>query len=187
MLVNLEILQEYLDGELSAQARAEVESQVAADPNLAACLNQLRQDQSLRRQVWETYTPTQQQSSQMAANCIAELRDQAYAPLKVSFATPQTLQALRRMALVAACLLIGLGGYVAGRTSAGPAATTAPTAGQSTQYVVRIEMPGGESVSQTFTDYAAAQKFARSYLLDHAASVQNATEQVAALPHQGVF
>ena len=186
MSVNLETLHEYLDGELSAQARAQVEAQIASDPALAALVHQLQQEQSLRRQVWESYLPTKREANQMATDCLAQLHDQANAPLKVSFALPGTLRQLRRLALAAACLLIGVGGYVAGRTSAGTA-TTAPNAGRSTQYVVRIEMPGGESVSQTFTDYAAAQKFARSYVADHAATTQNGTQQVVALQPQGVF
>ncbi len=187
MLVNVEVLQEYLDGELSAQSRAQVEAQVAGDPELSALLHKLRQEQAGRRQVWESYLPTEQEAHHLAADCLAQLHDQAYAPLKVSFAAPGTLRALRRVALAAACLLIGVGGYVAGRTSAGATATTAANAGQPTQYVVRIEMPGGESVSQTFTHYAAAQKFARGYLADHAATAQNGTQQVAALQPQGVF
>ncbi len=181
MSVNLETLHEYLDGELSAQARAQVEAQIARDPALAALVHQLQQEQSLRRQVWESYIPADREAHQMAADCLAQLHDQTYAPLKVSFASSGTLRQLRRLALAAACLLIGVGGYVAGRAS------SASNASRSTQYVVRIEMPSGESVSQTFTDYAAAQKFARSFVTDHAATTQNGTQQIAALQPQGVF
>ncbi|NNM89009.1 MAG: hypothetical protein HKL95_10885 [Phycisphaerae bacterium] len=186
MFIDIAVLQEYLDGELSAQARAQVEAQVALDPTLAALVDKLRKEQELRRQVWESYLPAEHEAHHLATDCLAQLRAQAYAPLKVSFATAGVGRELRRAALAAACLLIGVGGYVAGRASS-RAATTAANASRSTQYVVRIEMPGGESVSQTFTDYAAAQKFARGYLADHGSTAQSGTQQVAALQPQGVF
>ncbi len=187
MLMDIKVLQEYLDGELSGQARAQVEAQVAGDPTLAALVNKLRQQRDMRRQVWESYLPAEEEAHHLATDCLAQLREQAYAPLKVSFASSGVGRELRRAALAAACLLIGVGGYVAGRASSGAAATTASNASRSTQYVVRIEMPGGESVSQTFTDYAAAQKFARGYLADHGSTAQSGTQQVAALQPQGVF
>lgn len=187
-MIDMQILEEYIDGELPQELMRQVEDQLKADPSLAKQLENIRQQRTSRSKVWESYIPTEQQSAKLAAECVARLKERQYAPLEFLSPNRASHGRFQRAAMAAACVLIGAGGYMAGRiTQPSPAGATSALAAKSTQYVVRIELSGGESVSQTFTDYAAAQKFARSYVVDHESTGSGQMQQVAVLQPRGVF
>ncbi len=181
-------LELYLDGELSTQERAELEQQLAEDTQLAEALAHLKQARSLRRAALQTYMPDATEARRLAANAIAFCHEHQYSPLQRIFTSYSSSVWSRRIGLAAACVLIAVSSYWAGRGSVLPATQTA-TASSIVGYTVKISTPSGQIVSQTFATYQQAKDFAQTYTADEqAVSNQSTTApQLASASDTGTF
>ena len=177
--INQNFLEQYLDGELDSTESRILEEQLAGDAALAARVAALRSQRALRREAMETYQPTESEASALAKKMMEQFHLMEYAPLERLHAHEPALRWLKRSAVIAACLLIGVGSFLAGRQNA----RSGPIAG----YTVHIQMPGGETISQTFRSYQQARRFVQIYQVDQQASAPTATPSTASFNTQGVF
>lgn len=104
--------EEYLDGGLDEAGRRDVEKQVNADPRAAGVLAALKSHRALRAAAYESYQPTAGESHVLAARMIADFQDEEQRPLWRI--TPE----VRRLAAVAAAVVLVAGAFMAGRTTA---------------------------------------------------------------------
>ncbi|HEY4329246.1 MAG TPA: hypothetical protein VGN88_05885 [Phycisphaerae bacterium] len=102
-----QMIEEYLDGGLSAEAGHQMEATLARDPVAAKQLANAKAQRTLRTAAYNSYMPTAQESSALAAQMFA----QAYAP------AGRIGHWVRRGAAVAAGLVIVVGSFAIGRIS----------------------------------------------------------------------
>jgi hypothetical protein len=148
----LEILENHVDGALSAHDAARVSRRAALDPEWAAALERLRAERAMRQAVWQSLEPN-------AAAAQAAGRDALAAAVRAE-RSRRFARIARRASGVAAGLLIAFtGGWVArGRLAspAGPASPLAPTGFQ-----VALTDSGGKIIAvQHFSDPGQARRFA---------------------------
>lgn len=184
-------LELYLDGELPASDNTALEGRLAAEPELAQALAHLKNARELRMAALQTYQPDATETRILADSAIAFCRDNRYSPLARIFHADSGSPWIQRLGLAAACLLIAMSSYWAGRSSVGTNAKfAAPSSASSIiGYTVQISTPGGQVVSQTFTTYQQAREFAQTYTADeHVANSPSATtSQVASAADTGMF
>lgn len=125
---DLQLLEEYLDGELSAEESDRLQIRIKAESELAVALDQMRQQRSLRRQAWQGMEPTAVQVDQLLdrVRSTARRRELWHRPLR----------ALRFVSAAAACLVLGL---IIGRYGKSPAPVLSPVTDSA---VVRVQNPG---------------------------------------------
>ena len=140
-------LDEYLDGALDAVATRELETAVSRDPEMSEMLKAMQGERSLRTDVYESYMPASDEAKAFAAQVMEACHDEAAAPV----GRVGSLVWTRRIAGIAAGLVIAIGSFVAGR------ATVPPT------QIVQVSVPdqtftfaapsvGGEPVYQVFSN-----------------------------------
>ena len=117
-----ERLDEYLDGALDDAGRREIEALVAADPSAARLLSAMKSERALRNAAYASFNPTEYETSTLAHEVIAACEDEAAHPIGHIGALVWT----RRIAGVAAAIIIAAGAFAAGRASA--PVTVGPTA-----------------------------------------------------------
>ncbi len=179
-----ELLEAYVDGELTPARRAEIDAIVAGDADSRRRLDNLLRQQQLCRDALAGYTPTTAEAAVLARRAIEHCYEMELAPVARIDANDDyaALRWIKRAAMVAACLLIGTVCFLAGRGSISTPA--APV-----RYAVEIQTPSGETVSQTFSSYEQAQRFYRNYQLSkqgQAVKTGNARETMA-MASQGIF
>lgn len=184
-------LELYLDGELPAKDRAELEQRLAVDTQLSEALAHLKQARALRLAALRTYMPDAAEARRLAKNAIAFCHEHQYSPLERIFQSHTSGVWIKRMGMAAACVLIAVSSYWAGRGSVTSATQTAmaPAASSIIGYTVKISTPSGQVVSQTFATYQQAKDFAQTYTADErAVSNQSAAApQVASASDTGTF
>ncbi len=177
-----ELLEAYLDGELSPAQKSDIEMVLAQNPEDRAALDRLIDQQTLCRAAMASYAPTPTEATVLARRAIEHCYEMEFAPAwNIERGNDHSiLRWLKRAAVVAACLVIGVGCFLAGRGSA---------ASPAVRYAVEIQTPGGETVSQTFSSYEQAQRFYRSYQLSKQAQSPHSgnARETMAMATQGVF
>ncbi len=155
---------------------------LAQDDQGRAALDRLVHQQRLSRAAMAGYAPTPTEAAVLARRVLEHCYEMEFAP--AGHIEPSSdlsiLRWLKRASIVAACLVIGVGCFLAGRGSA---------ASPAVRYAVEIQTPGGETVSQTFSSYEQAQRFYRSYQLSKQARSTNGgnARETMAMATQGVF
>jgi membrane-associated protease RseP (regulator of RpoE activity) len=97
---DLDLLEEYLDGELGAQDVERVNVRLAEEPAFAAALSEIREQRGVRQALWLQLEPTEQHARQFASSTIREARKQD---------TWQRMARYTRFGSVAAaCVLVGI-------------------------------------------------------------------------------
>lgn len=162
-----DILEGYLDHSLSPDEMQAVAARLAAEPELAAAIESLRDERTLRQAVWKSYEPDESASQRFAAFAVRSLRRQRV----LSLMTHVT----RLVASAAACLALGVsaGWFIWGRpigalpvaaSMTGPVARLAsdPTRSSSAGiYQVAITDENGKVVAvQKFNGLDEAKAFA---------------------------
>jgi anti-sigma factor RsiW len=164
-----ELLECYLDDELSLAQADELRERMVGEPALAAELEQLRQARTIRSQVWRTMEPTQHEAEQFAWRVRGKLRG--------GYRWQQWWGQLRIAGAAAACILIGIMvgraaddlGRPIGVPADGAFLVDAAAAQQnpqqnSTQPIYRVSLtdPTGRLVAvQTFSSVSEARQFAQ--------------------------
>lgn len=194
MILTRETLEQFVNGELPQAQADEVAVAVDADASLTIGLDNVKAHRALRQAALEAFQPDARESAAFAEACMAMVRSEASAPAPVAVIGPQRTSAnfwMRGVRLAAACLVIGVGGFLLGRVSAktGPGggqalASVAPVAQASMPYVVRIEQPSGATKRMRFTDYKAAKRYVSRYVEDRTLA---SSEYRQTLPPTGQF
>lgn len=177
-----ELLEAYLDGELSSAQKANIESMLTQDAEGRAELDRLIHQQSLCRAAMTGYAPSPMEAAALARRAMELCYEMEFAPVgKIQRDSDiSILRWIKRASVAAACLVIGAGCFLAGRGS---------IASPAVRYAVEIQTPGGETVSQTFSSYEQAQRFYRSYQLSKQSQSTNGgnVRETMAMATQGVF
>jgi anti-sigma factor RsiW len=181
----------YLDGELPDAEKAVLEERLVSDLTLAQALAHLKQARVLRLAALQTYVPDAAESHRMAEQAMAFCRENQYSPIGRILESNASTIWLKRLGMAAACLLIAVGSYWAGRGSVSSTsrAALAPASSSIIGYTVQISTPSGQVVSQTFATYQQAKAFAQTYTADEQAvsNQSTAAPQVASASNTGVF
>jgi anti-sigma factor RsiW len=141
---DLELLEAYLDGELTTTEEESLRARMSADPALAATMDALRADRSVRAAVWQSFEPAPAQVDRLLARVHASVdRNTIWAA---------RLSKLRVVTSAAACILLG---FVIGRVAHRPAesdggagvsggiAAVRPSGGLNVVQVPQGQMPAG--------------------------------------------
>ena len=97
---DLEQLEAYVDGELSTTEEDALRARMAADPLLAEAMKAVRKDREIRLAVWKGYEPTEQSVQRV----IARVDEAVDRDLNWTY----RLSGFRRVAAVAACIVLGI-------------------------------------------------------------------------------
>ncbi len=176
-----QLLEEYLDGELTGDELQQVEALAAADSAVAARLTALRRMRQHRRAALDTYRPSAAESAALARLALERSYIAEYAPLATLGG--QSRRWLKWAAGIAACLLISVGSFLAGNRMGSATGAEALRTG----YTVKIESPDGQTLSQTFATYRQAQRFVQTYQVDQATGGSVSMNPPAAQAASGVF
>lgn len=149
--MNVQQLEEYLDGALSPAEAAAVEQAARSDTQVAAQMAALRRQRQLRAMALASYMPSPDDSAAIATRVLRHIDENAGAPIA-------SLVFLRRAAAVAAVLTIAMLSFWAGRQSGANAiATTAPTVQREWIVPSNIE---GEEQRRVFANAEDAKRYA---------------------------
>ena len=102
--IDLELLETYLDDELSAEDGDALRRRLASEPALAQAMDQLRQDRELRQLAFGSMEPAERQTSTATDTIVRSLRQAATRELAWS----SRLRILRQVSAAAACIVVGL-------------------------------------------------------------------------------
>jgi len=170
MALRRDILEQYLDGELTAGQMTQVEATLSGDAAGARLLAHLRQERLLRSAALQSYTPSTQDAGALARTMLDSLAQHEHAPLAKIGRT----RWVRWMSAAAAALLLMAGSFYAGRSTAVPTVDTRVA----TVWEVIGQGDDGRMTTHVFSSLAEAEKFFKD--------TQAQTEQVASLD-SGVF
>jgi hypothetical protein len=164
---DLELLEAYLDGELSAQEAAEVRMRLAGDLHLSAELETLRAERAVRQSVFETYEPTELEAAAVVARVERQvMRRRGWDRLN---------RGLRWASAAAACIIVGFFVGSLGRDGGGtpvvndqlpqrPIRINNDHQSPSQPYFVRITDETGRVVAvQQFATYEQARAFVEDF------------------------
>jgi anti-sigma factor RsiW len=101
---DLELLETYLDDELSAGDGDALRRRLASEPALAQAMDQLRQDRELRQLAFGTMEPAERQTMSASETIARSLRQAATREV----AWTSRLRILRQVSAAAACIVVGL-------------------------------------------------------------------------------
>src|SRR4051795_9708375 len=101
---DLELLETYLDDELSAEEGDTLRRRLASEPVLATAMDQVRQDRALRQQAFGTMEPADRETVAATDVIVRSLR-QAATREKV---WSERRRLIRQFSAAAACLVVGL-------------------------------------------------------------------------------
>jgi hypothetical protein len=162
-----DILEGYLDNSLSPDEMQAVAARLAADPDLAAAIDALREERRLRQSAWQSYEPDEASAQRFAVATVRALRRQRILSMMRHFT--------RLAVSAAACLALGIsaGWFIWGRpigsvpvtaTITGPTSSLASNSSQSSgagTYQVAITDQNGKVVAvQKFNGLDEAKAFA---------------------------
>ena len=107
-----ESFEEYLDGELGSDDRLKVEAAVAGDPRAASLMAALKGHRALRAAAIESNAPSAGEARALASHVLALCEEQTNRPLW------RITPTVKRLAAVAAAVIVVAGAFMAGRTTA---------------------------------------------------------------------
>jgi anti-sigma factor RsiW len=159
MKIDLRLLEEYVDGALGAEEAARVELAVREDAAAAKQLAKVREAQAFRMAALRGYDPDEEEARQLAGIWMDEFREAPVATIR-----PVMVWA-KRLALVAAGLLIAVGSFYGGQMSKSGGSVTQVAEVKATApakvWVVEVQQSDGAVATQEFASYEEAQKFAK--------------------------
>ena len=164
-----------LDGDVSAQERAEID-RLAADPRFAALLAREKSLRELRRLAWQLDVPSEEEARHRTELTLSALHGASGSN------QARIIKFLRVSAAAAVLALTAAGGFLVGRAKPMAPATSTPIVG----YTVDITMQNGTRVSQTFTTFQQAEKFVRAYRLEQKLAPSRSTPKVQ-VASEGIF
>lgn len=178
MRISQQQLEEYLDGQVSAAERTELERTLTTDDQSRQSLTQLRQHRQLREAALASYAPTADEAAAMAATCLATLRERELEP--IGRISPPT--GVRRWQAVAAGLAIAVAAFGLGRISRPVPATDNGGTAVATidKYVVNVKDVHGQVIQQReFASLTEARAFANQQLTQINSNLATAEEASA--------
>src|SRR5689334_5463860 len=101
---DLELLETYLDDELSAEEGDVLRRRLASEPALAAAMDELRQARELRQQAFGAMEIPQHRAAASADTLVRSLRQAATREMAWS----GRVRILRQLSAAAACLIVGV-------------------------------------------------------------------------------
>src|SRR4051812_43662603 len=126
---DLELLEAYVDGELSGADEEELRRRLDAEPALAAALETLRAEAHVRSQVWKGYEPDEAAVRRLISRVDASVdRNTIWA---------HRLSKIRTYGSAAACIVVGV---LIGRVTFSSGHNNTPP---SVTNPIRVDMPGG--------------------------------------------
>lgn len=162
MTLNRITLDQYLDGQLAPAEAATIDQQLRTDQTAARLLALMQQERALRLAALRGYEPAADQAAALASRWLAEFKDAQTAPL--ARIGPQVW--IKWAGAIAAGLALMIGGFYAGRSSAGTIPTVA----------VRILAPDLTGQLHEYNSDVSAQKALADFV---ALQQQKDTIQVA--------
>src|SRR2546421_7995277 len=111
---DLELLETYLDDELSAEEGDALRRRLASEPVLVTAMDQLRQDRALRQQAFGTMEPADCETVAATETIVRSLRQAATRDKVWS----ERRHLIRQISAAAACIIVGVlvGWFGHGRT-----------------------------------------------------------------------
>lgn len=165
MILNRDILEQYLDGELPASEQARVQAALKDAPN-ADLLARLQSQRALRAAALQSYIPSD--ASTATATLLAALHNDAH-PAPIARIGPAWLP---RLASLAAVLAIAAGSFYLGHVTATPGtpptgngngiASTNPATPVDGTYVVTIQRSDGTVLTREFKTLDEARSYAQT-------------------------
>jgi anti-sigma factor RsiW len=170
----MELLSAFIDGELSSDEAATLQARVSADPTVAAAIEQLRADRTVRAALWSSFEPDEA--------AVGRLVDKVDRSIDKQTVWAYRLSNLRIITSVAACILVGLfmghvafgprGGPIDGATALAPAAAPAVTTVSAPAQVRIVDSKNNPVTLQPFSSPEDLQRF-----IDDLRAWQQAQEQ----------
>ena len=178
-----ELLEAYLDGEMTPDQKLEVDALLAQDAAWRETFRRMEHQRAVCRTAMASYTPTPTAAGVLARRMLEHCYEMEFAPVgRIAEKGNTAIRWVKRASVLAACLVIGVGCFLAGRGS---------IAAPAVRYAVEIQTPGGETVSQTFSSYEQAQRFYHTYQLSKQSVPTNngngPVRETMAMASQGVF
>ena len=129
---DLELLETYVDGELSGADEEELRRRLDAEPALAAALETLRAEAHVRSQVWKGYEPDEAS--------VRRLIERVDASVDRNTIWAHRLSKIRTVSAAAACIVLGV---LIGRVTFSSGHGTGDN-GQAITNTTSVKMPGGQ-------------------------------------------
>jgi anti-sigma-K factor RskA len=142
-------MDEYLDGALDAAGRQEVEAASAQDVQAAALLARMKRERALRTATYESYAPSEFEAGELAATVMAACEEVAAEPVGRIGHTGHFYWT-RRLAGVAAAVVIAATAFAGGRMSAPQVASGPSTPSVVYKYVPVMPDPSGHVTEAVF-------------------------------------
>jgi hypothetical protein len=101
---DLELLETYLDDELTAEEGDALRQRFASEPALAAAMDELRHDREIRQMAFGTMEPSERQALAATNTIVRSLRQEATREV----ARAGRMRVLRQVTAAAACIAIGV-------------------------------------------------------------------------------
>jgi anti-sigma factor RsiW len=101
---DLELLETYLDGEVTGADAGALQHRLQAEPELSMALDDLRAQRALRQSVWQTLEPDQKTADQLTWRIRGAMQTQQQAPARRTW---NTWQFARFGSAAAACIVLG--------------------------------------------------------------------------------
>jgi hypothetical protein len=159
------LIEEFLDGELTTAQNDALRQRLAQEPALAKTLESARQQRELRRAALEFYRPTDVEAEVLARATLEHCYETELSPLGKIDRHYILLRWTRRIAAVAACLIIAMGGFWLGRNT-----QQNPING----YKVIVQTDAGQ-VEKTFATLDQAKTYADSYQASEPSTVETSS------------
>lgn len=156
MTMTRQLLDEYLDGELAAEQRAQVEQALAQDADAKQLLAQLHAERAQRKLVFASYEPTEVEAHLGARDLLQEMRGSRVRTILGSVWS-------NRISRIAASIVLMAGAFAAGQYSVSLNAKSnviAVSNQDNSPWVVEYPNSDGQTVSREFKDYDTANQFA---------------------------
>jgi anti-sigma factor RsiW len=174
-----EVLEQYLDGELSAEQHARVEQLLAGSSDAGPMLARIRSARAARAEALAGYLPTAAEARAQSEAFLALAREDAPA----GRIGPWTWA--RRLTAVAAAAALVIGAFAAGRMTAAPAASTPAVASTATPdhpYTVVYWNALGEPLVRQFANAADVDAFVTNLEATQGGEVASVTPSASPLP-----
>ncbi len=160
-----QLLDEYLDNELSPAQRAEIEALLRQNPNASALAEKMKRERALRLAALAAFNPATDDAEAAAVRMIGSMQDAANSP--VARIGPSVW--LKRFGTIAAGLIILAGAFTVGRITAPETVRTFEITHviDRTTHLVTYTADG-EHKTQSFASATEAQEFVEQLELKHA-------------------
>jgi anti-sigma factor RsiW len=135
---DLELLEAYLDGEVSGADADALQHRLRAEPELSAAMDDLRSQRAVRQSVWQALEPDQTTADQLAWRIRGAIETQRQMPARRKW---DTWQFARFGSAAAACIVLGFFvGWVGRGHRANVSTVVSPTHNDATDSVAQVQM-----------------------------------------------